>query len=118
MSVSRLSIALYLQNGVRTSTLHAQPTETREAVIQLAFWLAKATIGTAVVESSEGGTTRQIRVARHPKAGRPLQPGARRDADRRQACSGRLPGSTSTRRDELARMAGRTRSRTPSEPSR
>jgi hypothetical protein len=82
MSTAHLTICLYLQDGTRSSTLHSQGTDTRKDVIQLAIWLANATIGTAVVQTSGEAT---IHVARHPKATRPPDtkvPGLRRGADR------------------------------------
>jgi hypothetical protein len=72
MSAAGWRICLYLQDGTRSSTLHAPATEPRTDVIQLATWLAHATLGTAVVEASGDGT-RPIRVVRHPKATRPAE---------------------------------------------
>lgn len=116
MSGVRLTVALYLHSGVRSSTLYGQPTDSREDMIQLATWLANAAIGTAVVQARDDGT-RPIHVARHPKAHRPLQAGAQRDANGRQVRPDRPAAATIRRRDELARVAGRNRqARSPNPP--
>ena len=84
MSAAGWRICIYVHDGTRHSTLHAQGTEPRSEVIQLATWLAHAIIGTAVVEVGGDGS-RPVHIARHPTATQPpdtIAPAARRDRRR------------------------------------